>query len=117
MAAGEDKVVEKAVTTSEGKEYREMETRANVGELFDCVLSHGQPDGAIEELQKHLGLQTNQIPLGLISGYGKAEERAVTRWRLPTWARTSKASYLTSFRRAAAAFLGVDSPTVGVGRW
>ena len=99
IAAGDDKVAEVATKdTPEGKEYREMETRANVGELFDCVLSHGQPDGAIAELQKHLGLGTNQIPLGLISGYGKAEERAVTRQRLPTWARISKASYLTSSR-------------------
>ena len=114
IAAGEDKVVEKTVTTSEGKEYRELETRANVGELFDCVLSHGQPDGAIAELQKHLGLGTNQIPLGLISGYGKAEERAVTPGATNV-GQNQQSIIPYVFPMSAAAFLGVDMPTVGVG--
>ena len=114
LAAGDDKVVEKAVTTSEGKEYRELETRANVGELFDCVLSHGQPDGAIAELQKHLGLGTNQIPLGLISGYGKAEERAVTPGATNV-GQNQQSIIPYVFPMSASAFLGVDSPTVGVG--
>ena len=114
IAAGEDKVVEKAIITSEGKEYRELETRANVGELFDCVLSHGQPDGAMAELQKHLGLQANQIPLGLISGFAKAEERAVS--PAPTNVGQNQQSIIPYvFPQSAAAFLGVDMPTVGVG--
>ena len=114
MAAGEDKVVEKAVTTSDGKEYRELETRANVGELFDCVLSHGQPDGAMAELQKHLGLQPNQIPLGLISGYGKAEERAVTPGATNVGQNQHEIIPYV-FPQSAAAYLGISMPTVPTG--
>ena len=96
MVAGEDVVEEKAVATSDGKEYRELETRANVGELFDCVLEHGTPGGAMAELQEHLGLASNMIPLSLISGYGKAEERAVS--PAPgNVARIRRQSYRTSF--------------------
>ena len=46
-----------------GAELRAMEERANVGELYDSILSHGQPHGAMAELQQHLKLQSNQIPL------------------------------------------------------
>ena len=114
MVAGEDVVEEKAVATSDGKEYRELETRANVGELFDCVLEHGTPDGAMAELQEHLGLASNMIPLSLISGYGKAEVRAVS--PAPGNVGQNQAAIIPYvFPMSVAAFLGVDMPTVGVG--
>ena len=78
VADGGNKTVEITTGTPETREFRELEKRANVGELFDSVLSHGQPIGAMAELQQHLGLQGNQIPLALISRFSNREERAVT---------------------------------------
>ena len=107
----EPEVPEHRQATPEGAEMRAMEERANVGELFDSVLSHGQPDGAMAELQKHLGLQANQIPLSLITGF---EERAVT--PAPGQVSQNQAAIVPYvFPQSSAAFLGVDMPSVGIG--
>ena len=78
VADGGNKTVEITTGTPETRELLDLEKRANVGELFDSVLSHGQPIGAMAELQQHLGLQGNQVPLALISRFSNREERAVT---------------------------------------
>ena len=62
VADGGNKTVE-TTGTPETRELLDLEKRANVGELFDSVLSHGQPAGAMAELQQHLGLQGNQVPV------------------------------------------------------
>ena len=114
VADGGNKTVEITTGTPETREYRELEKRANVGELFDSVLSHGQPIGAMAELQQHLGLQGNQVPLSLISCYSNREERAVT----PAPGQVTQNAQPTIpyvFPQSAASFLGVEMPTVGVG--
>ena len=69
------------------------------------------PIGAMAELQQHLGLQGNQIPLALITGF---EERAVT--PAPGQVSQNQAGIIPYvFPQSAASFLGVDMPTVGVG--
>ena len=94
-----------------GAELRAMEERANVGELYDSILSHGQPHGAMAELQQHLKLQSNQIPLSLISGF---EERAVT--PAPGQVGQNQQGIISYvFPQSSASFLGVDQPTVPVG--
>ena len=113
-AKAEPEVPEHRQDNPAGAELRAMMDGANVGELFDSVLSHGQPQGAMAELQKHLGLQGNQIPISLITEFSKAEERAVT----PAPAnvgQTQQGIIPYVFPQSAAAFLGVDMPTVGVG--
>ena len=103
--------------STEGTEYRAMLSRANLGTIFDDLLAHRNPSGVESELQQHHNLGGNQIPLDLIRGAGGGggmEYRAVTpapgqvgQNQMPTL------SYV--FPQSAAAFLGIDSPTVGVG--
>ena len=97
-----------------GAELRAMMDGANVGELFDNILSHGQSTGQMAELQQHLGLQGNQVPLSLLSGYQGAEERAVTPGATNV-GQTQQPIVPYVFPMSSAAFLGVDMPTVGVG--
>ena len=113
VADGGNKTVE-ITGTPETRELLDLEKRANVGELFDSVLSHGQPIGAMAELQQHLGLQGNQVPLSLISGFSNREIRAVT----PAPGQVTQNAQPTIpyvFPQSAASFLGVEMPTVGVG--
>ena len=114
VADGGNKTVEITTGTPETREFRDLEKRANVGELFDSVLSHGQPIGAMAELQQHLGLQGNQVPLALISRFSNREERAVT----PAPGQVTQNAQPTIpyvFPQSAASFLGIEMPTVGVG--
>ena len=113
VADGGNKPVETA-GNPESRERRELEQRANIGEMFDSVISHRIPTGAMAELQQHLGLESNQIPVALITGRSAAEERAVT----PAPGNVGQDQRIIIpyvFPRSAAAFLGVDMPTVGVG--
>ena len=74
----------------------------------------GSPAGAMAELQQHLGLQGNQVPLSLISGFSNREIRAVT----PAPGQVTQNAQPTIpyvFPQSAASFLGVEMPTVGVG--
>ena len=113
LAAGqaEPEVPEHRQDNPGGAELRALLDGANVGELFDTILSHGQPSGQMAELQQHLGLQGNQIPLSLVSRF---EERAVT--PAPGQVDQNQQGIIPYvFPQSAAAFLGVDMPTVGVG--
>ena len=105
--------------SAEGTEYRQMLARANVGTIFDDLLNHRNTSGVEAELQAHLRLAGNQIPLDLLRGAGGGgadgmEHRAVT----PAPGQVGKdlqpiIPYV--FPMGAAAFLGVSQPTVGVG--
>ena len=104
--------------TSEGTEYRSMLERANVGNVYDALLNHRAVSGAEAELQQHLGLAGNQIPLDLLRsggrGGGGLETRAVTPGAANV-GQTEMPVVPYVFPQSAAAFLGVDMPTVGVG--
>ena len=105
-------------TTGEGREFRSLVNGANVGEIFDAALNHAPVDGATAELQKHYGLEPNQVPLALMvrnwPDAGEIEARAVT--PAPSDVGQNQASILPwVFPAAAATFLGVDMPTVGTG--
>ena len=56
--------------TAEGTEYRAILARANVGNVYDALLNHRAVSGPEAELQQHLGLAGNQIPLDLLRGAG-----------------------------------------------
>ena len=108
MALAEPDIPEHRTTTREGAELRAMLDVANVGEAFDRIIAHGQPTGAMAELQQHLGMEGNMIPLALL------ETRAVT--PAPGNVGQNQAAILPYvFPQSSAAFLGVDMPTVGVG--
>ena len=108
--------------STEGNEYRAMLERANVGSVYDALLNHRAVDGVEAELQQHLGLGGNQIPLDLLRGAGRGvggvngglETRAVTPGAANV-GQTEMPVVPYVFPQSAAAFLGVDMPTVGVG--
>ena len=107
--------------TPEGREYRQMLDRASLGSIFDDLLSHRNPSGVEAELQSHLGLQGNQVPLGMLRGGGRAgaggdawEERAVTPGATNV-GQNQQAVIPYVFPMSAAAFLGISMPSVPVG--
>ena len=94
--------------TPEAIERRELEARCSVGSIFTAAMEHRSTDGAERELQTELGLSDNFIPLCLI------EHRAIT--PAPTETGQMQSSIVPAvFPMGAAAFLGVDIPTVAVG--
>ena len=104
--------------TSEGRDFRRLVDRANVGEIFDNVINHRAVTGATSELQQHFNLDGNQVPLSLLirnwPGQDALETRAVTPGA--TNVSQNMASIIPYvFPDACATFLDVDMPTVGVG--
>ena len=93
-----------------------MAQRANVGEIFDGAINHQAIGGATAEVQAHYNLAGNQIPLALLmrSWPDDLEKRAVTPGA--TNVGQNQASIIPYvFPDSVAAFLGIDTPTVGVG--
>ena len=109
-------------STAEGNEYRAILSRANVGNVYDALLNHRAVTGAEAELQEAMGLAGNQIPLDLLRGAGSGgargsggmETRAVTPGATNV-GQMEEPVIPYVFPQSAAAFLGVDMPTVGVG--
>ena len=100
-------------TRTEDAELQGLITRANVGDLFDDLLTHRNTTGAMAELQQHAGIEGNQIPLAVLRG-DALETRAVT--PAPGNVGQNQSEIIPYvFPDSAAAFLGVDMPTVGVG--
>ena len=92
----------------EGAEHRALVGRASLGDIFAAVLEHRAAEGATRELQEHLGLGANQVPLDLL------EHRAVT--PAPADVGQNMAAIVPGvFPESVAAFLGIDMPRVGTG--
>lgn len=116
--AGDAPVTHIETRSSEGREFRSLVNRANVGTIFDAALERRSVDGASGELQQHYGLSANQVPLALLvkdwPDNDDLETRAVT--PAPSDVGQSQMSILPYvFPQSAAVFLGVSLPTVGVG--
>ena len=95
---------------AEAVEMRALVKRANMGNVMKATMEHRASTGAEAELQKHFKLDTNQIPLAML----RMEHRAVT--PAPGNVGTNQAAIIPGvFPQSAAAFLGVDMPTVAVG--
>ena len=104
-------------TATPDHQEAELLTRGNVGEMFDSVLSHGTPSGANAEIQAHYGIDANQIPLAMLRRDEDTEglrTRAVT--PAPSDVGQNQAAIIPYvFPDSVASFMGVDTPTVGVG--
>ena len=116
--AGDAPVTHIETRSAEGREFRALVNKGNVGEIFDAALGKRAVDGASAELQKHYGLDPNQVPLALLvrswPDADKLETRAVT--PAPSDVGQVQQSIVPYvFPMAAAMFLGVDMPTVPVG--
>ena len=95
--------------SQEEREFRALRSRASVGAVYASVIEHRQTEGAERELQAHLGLAANQIPLDLLM-----ETRAVT--PAPADVGQNQAAIIQGvFPYACGAWMGVDMPRVGVG--
>ena len=118
VIAGDAPVTHIETRSAEGREFRGLVNRSNVGEIFDAALGKRVVDGASAELQQHYGLDPNQIPLALLvrswPDADKLETRAVT--PAPGDVGQEQETIIPYvFPMSAASFLGVNMPTVGVG--
>ena len=99
---------------TEDRELAELIGGADVGAIFHATLEHRATDGRTAELQTHLGLGANQVPLALLRGVPPVEARLVT--PAPADVGTTQQAVIPAvFPQSCAAWLGVDMPTVGVG--
>ena len=117
MSALEIADMDMTETATPDHQEAELLTRGNVGEMFDSVLAHGMPTGANAEIQAHYGIEGNQIPLEMLRRDEDTDglrTRAVT--PAPSDVGQNQASIIPYvFPDSVAAFLGVSTPTVGVG--
>lgn len=118
IIAGDGPTTPLETRSGEGREFQELITRSNVGEIFDAAINHNAVTGPTAELQQHYGLDANSVPLALLirswPGEQELETRAVS--PAPSNVGQNQQSIIPYvFPMSAAAFLMVDSPTVGVG--
>lgn len=66
-------------TDPEGREFRELLAKASIGDVFEAAVEQRASTGATRELQDHLKLASNQVPLELLAG--DVEQRAAAEGR------------------------------------
>ena len=99
---------QRADGSPENREYRDILGRANMGSIFEATIEHRQTEGVERELQAHLGLNANQVPVDML------EYRAVT--PAPADVGQNMAAIVPGvFAQACAVYLGVDMPRVSTG--
>ena len=105
--------------SAEGREFRGMLDRANMGDIFDAALNKRSIEGASAELQKHYGLDVNQIPLAMLVKNWPDNDNLETRAATPAPGNVGEILHSIVpyvFPQSAASFLGVSMPTVPVGQ-
>ena len=117
--AGDAPVTHVETRSAEGREFRGLVDRSNLGEVFDAALGKRSVSGASAELQKHYGLEPNQVPLAMLvrdwPDDDKLEVRAAT--AAPNDVGEAQHSIVPYvFPQGAASFLGVNMPTVPTGQ-
>ena len=102
------------VRSTEDRQRRELQQQANVGQLvFDLLNGRSGTDGQMAEYQREHGLASNEISVRMLRD-DEIETRAVTPAPGNVGANQQPIiSYV--FPQSAAAFMGIDMPTVGVG--
>ena len=116
--AGDAPVTRIETRSAEGREFRALIAKSNVGEIFDAALSKRSVDGASAELQQHYGLDQNQVPLALLVRSWPDADELETRAVTPAPANVGQAQQSIVpyvFPQSAAAFLSISMPTVPVG--
>ena len=103
-----------AVADSESRELAQLETRAQLSGVIGSILADRRTQGPESELQEHLGLSGNQIPLSMLAATSPLEQRAVSTVGADTQ-RTQAGVIPYVFPASAAAWLGVQQPSVPVG--
>ena len=98
-------------TTPEARELERITREAAVTDIVSAVVAHRATEGATAELQKHLGIGGDQVPLELL------ETRAATHTPAPTDGEPNQSQFVPAvFPQGIAAFLGIAQPTVAAGQ-
>ena len=96
--------------TPEARELERITAAASVADIVHAAVEKRATDGATAELQKHLGISGDQVPLELL------ETRAATHTPAPTDGEPNAQQFVPAvFPGSIAAFLGIAQPTVAVG--
>ena len=98
-----------ANTSPETREWAEVSSRFDLGELFENVMEHRASAGAIAEVQSERGLGGNALPVELLM-----EKRAVTPAPGDVGQTQNQIEGFV-FPQSVAAFLAIPSPIVPVG--
>ena len=100
---------------AETRELQRLTDRSNVGSIFAAALEHRNTEGETSELQKHYGLNGNQVPLEMLRIDRGVEERAAA--TVPaSIGDAAQAEVITPvFSTGDGAFLGIERPVVPVG--
>ena len=106
--------------TPEEREFRALETRAELRNAFHAVMNGAALSGAEKELQEHRGLSGHHLPWDLIAPRARPEARMETRAdavsAAPADSHLQQHPILARvFARSATATLGVAMPMVPVG--
>ena len=107
-----------SVETSEGKEFKELRTRANVSDVFSFITGGNGITGATRELQEHHGMRSSMLPIELLVRDWPTDKELETRAVTPAPGNVGQQQQSIIpyvFPDSAAAFLMVSMPTVGVG--
>ena len=110
----------------ESRQLAELEDRAKVGDVVDGLIRGRDPEGATAELQQHLGLNPDQIPVTLLRRQpGEMSERRAAAQAAGVEHRTDGVTPAPSdvgrdqqpvipyvFPMAAASFLDIPQPSV-----
>ena len=59
---------------AEARELRVLTDKANAGDIFAAAVEHRNTEGETSELQKHFGLNSNQVPLEMLRINRSVEE-------------------------------------------
>ena len=82
-----------------------------MADIVASTVAHRATEGATAELQKHLGIGGDQVPLELL------EVRAATHTPAPTDGEPNQQQFVPAvFPGSIAAFLGIAQPSVGAGQ-
>ena len=107
-----DPAPEPLETRTEDRQLRELELRADIGEVVHTVLNGGAVTGAMRELQDEKGLRSNEFSIRQLMP--DLETRAAT--PAPANVGQNQAEIVPYvFPMAAASFLGIQQPSVAVG--
>ena len=103
--------------TSEGRGFRELIERANVGEIFHVAMNGGNTTGATAEMQKHYGLEVRSVPLAmLITNLPDDADLEIRATAAPANVGRNQQSIIPYvFPSSVSAFLALDMPSVPTG--
>ena len=104
--------------TAEEREFRQLETKAELRQVFRAAMNGDPLTGAEKELQEHRGLSGHNIPWDMVGPRTapRTEDRADAVSAAPANSHLQQHPILARvFSRSATATLGVAMPMVGVG--